>query len=274
MQKILPDMRTGLKDVLIRVLNYIRYVIVARNPSCGRIRSQSILEFVRNTFVDKEFHTDYALIHQERQKLLKKKILIPVSIYGAGPHGYVKTRTLRDVVKRSSVSEKHGRLLYRISKYYKPEVVVELGTSTGLSTLYLALGHPDAQMITIEGNPMLCGIASGIFKAVAQDRIELMNITFEEALSLLDNQPMERALIFIDGNHTYEATRKYFDYFIGRAAEPFMMILHDINWSCEMTRIWNEIKSDPKVKTTIDLYYLGIVCNFKHFMKQNFVLRY
>ncbi|MBN1158176.1 MAG: class I SAM-dependent methyltransferase [Bacteroidales bacterium] len=269
------EMKAVFSDVLFRLRSYGMYRVLARSPSDSDIRSPRISEFTSHTLENKEFHADFGLIRKVREKLMERKIRIPVNAGIADPDGAQnKTRTLRSVVQRASVYEKHGKLLYLISKCFKPSVVIELGTSTGLSTLYLALGHPGTHLITVEADPVLCGIASDVFQAADQNQIDLMNCTFDEALSSLDNRNLDRALIFIDGNHTYEATRKYFEYFMGKATEPFVLIFHDIYWSRQMCRIWNEIKSDPKVKTTIDLYYMGIVCNFRHHNKQNLIIRY
>ena len=264
----------ALWDYIIRIEKYVRYWLICRFPQKGIAQSQFISDVVQQVFRNQEHYTDYDLIHLERRKMLRSKIRLPVNIYGANAAKHAENRTLRDVVRKSSVSGKLGKLLYRMTKYHKPSVIIELGTSTGLSTLYLAMGYPDAEVITIEGNSILYGIASDVFRYLHLEHIKIVNTTFEDGLALFSHDRMKRVLVFIDGDHTYEATRKYFEYFISKAIEPVVMVFHDIYWSRDMNKIWQEIKSDPKVKTTVDLYYLGIVYNFRHLKKQNFVLWY
>ena len=75
----------------------------------------------------------------------KDKTMIPAMTAG----GYVQCGSVREaygsfLCKGSSVSEKYGALLYRISQWFNPEMIVELGTGLGISTLYLATGSPEA----------------------------------------------------------------------------------------------------------------------------------
>lgn len=267
-------MTVNLMDVVFRVKNFVLYLLATRKSSSGVASSPVISEFVQNILNDQTDYADFSRILREKKNMMNTNIRLPVGEFGAARTQFVKKLTLNDIIRGSSISEKHGRLLYRMSRYYKPASIIELGTSTGLSTMYLALGCPAANVVTIEANPILSGIASGTFKRLNLNHLELMNCSFEDALPLLNLDNTGNTMIFIDGNHTYEATRKYFEYFVANTAEPYMLILHDINWSRGMNRIWNEVRSDPKVKTTIDLYYLGIVYNFRHLQKQHVVIRY
>ncbi len=68
-------------------------------------------------------------------------------------------RSISKIAKSSSKSKKIGRLLYRLAKYYQPVNILELGTSLGLSSSYLALGNNDSKIVTIEGCPNISKIA-------------------------------------------------------------------------------------------------------------------
>ena len=60
-----------------------------------------------------------------------------------------------------------------------------------------------------------------------------------------------------------------------RAHEGTILVFDDIYWSREMTRAWTEIKKDPRINLTIDIYRFGIV--FMHrdkLAKEDFTLRY
>jgi hypothetical protein len=80
-------------------------------------------------------------------------------------------------------------------------------------------------------------------------------------------------MLFIDGNHSYEATMRYFE-----LSKPFlnnesMVVFDDIYWSKGMTRAWEQIKADPQVKVSIDLFFVGLVFFRKEQVKENFKLR-
>ncbi|MBK6643902.1 MAG: class I SAM-dependent methyltransferase [Bacteroidetes bacterium] len=60
--------------------------------------------------------------------------------------------------------------------------------------------------------------------------------------------------IFIDGNHTYEATMRYFNWILPKVRAKTMIIFDDINWSAGMQQAWLEIQQHPKVTQSLDFY--------------------
>src|SRR5260221_10833637 len=51
-----------------------------------------------------------------------------------------RQRSVGDITRYAAKPARLGQLLYRIARYYRPARVVELGTSLGFSTAYLAAG--------------------------------------------------------------------------------------------------------------------------------------
>ena len=66
-------------------------------------------------------------------------------------------------------------------------------------------------------------------------------------------------LLYIDGNHTYEATIKYFELALTKKDENTVIIFDDIYWSAGMTKAWQEIKNKKEVLLSIDTFYFGMV---------------
>ena len=70
-----------------------------------------------------------------------------ITDFGAGSHvNDNKTRKIKDVAKNSAKNAKFGKLIYRITQFYKPKNILELGTSLGISTLYLAKANKDTRL--------------------------------------------------------------------------------------------------------------------------------
>jgi hypothetical protein len=40
-----------------------------------------------------------------------------------------------------------------------------------------------------------------------------------------------------------------------------------------MERAWNELKTDPRVTTTMDLYHLGLIFVDSHYLKRHYKIR-
>jgi predicted O-methyltransferase YrrM len=50
--------------------------------------------------------------------------------------------------------------------------------------------------------------------------------------------------VYIDGNHRYEPTMKYFDLLMQYSHEGTILVSDDIHWSLEMTQAWKAIEKD------------------------------
>jgi predicted O-methyltransferase YrrM len=82
-------------------------------------------------------------------------------------------------------------------------------------------------------------------------------------------------LAFIDGNHRKKPTLEYFQKIKEKTNDLSCIIFDDIHWSREMEEAWEEIKKDPQVRVSIDLFFLGIVFFRRAFLeKQDFVIRF
>ena len=182
-------------------------------------------------------------------------------------------RKVSDLVAISSVPSKYGKLLFRMVRYYKPASIVELGTSIGISTVYLAKGETKSKILTIEGNNTLSNFASGLFSIYNLKNIDIQNSDFDEVIDDLSVQFSTPGLVFIDGNHKYEPTMKYYKHFIERMNEG-MIIIDDIYWSAGMRHAWKEIIKETNEYVTIDLYRMGIILIRKLITPGHYIVRF
>jgi hypothetical protein len=68
---------------------------------------------------------------------------------------------------------------------------------------------------------------------------------------------------------------QYFNLLLTKSDEQTILIFDDIHWSSEMEKAWEEIKADPRLSLTIDLFYIGIVFLKKgNKEKENFTIRF
>ena len=75
--------------------------------------------------------------------------------------------------------------------------ILEIGTSLGITTAYLALAIPDAKIITLEGCPELSRKAREHFDRLGIKNIELIEGRFEETLPVaLDRTRKSRPGIY------------------------------------------------------------------------------
>ncbi len=80
-------------------------------------------------------------------------------------------------------------------------------------------------------------------------------------------------MAFIDANHTYEATMRYWQELVRYKGDKSIYVVDDIHYSREMERAWNEIKAREEVSSSMDLGDMGVLFFDKQYMKKHYRLR-
>jgi predicted O-methyltransferase YrrM len=206
-------------------------------------------------------------------KVLKSdKRKINVIDLGAGSINKNKERSIASISRNAATPIKYCSLLNTLIKEYKPSKIIELGTSLGISTAAMALASPDIKVYTIEGSPELASVAKENFKKLELNNIEQLIGPFDEHLPMLLSKISPPFIAFVDGNHRYKPTIKYFEMIAAKSDNQSIIVIDDIHWSEEMGQAWDEICTNPKVTVSIDLYRMGIVFFNKGLLQQRFNL--
>ena len=215
-------------------------------------------------------------IESVRKALLHDERVIAVTDLGAGSKfdGNAGQRKVSDMTRRFAKSPRYGRLLYRIVHHLKPQVMVELGTSVGISAMYQSAANPSAKLYSIEGCPNTGQLARDNFQKAGFQSIEVITGDFADQLPRLLERLGTVDYAYVDGNHTYQATMSYFEMLKKAAGQRTVIVFDDIHWSREMEQAWTEIRKDPDVTITIDFFAVGLVFFNRDFSKQDFVIRY
>lgn len=243
------------------MLNAFKYFLkfYCRATTLYNVHSTFVYEFTDFVFHHTVPPDSWKKLTEVRKRLLRDQTLIPNLDLGAGSrsHQAKKSVSISRVASTAVSGPLKLKWLHNICAFLQPDLVLELGTSLGISAACIA---PCAdRVITIEGNPAIAGIAKGIFNELHLHNIELMIGHFDHVLPpiLEKNKP---GLVYIDGNHTYEATITYFRMLAEPGSnEDLVLVFDDIYWSADMLRAWEEIRNDPRSRLTIDLYHFGLV---------------
>jgi predicted O-methyltransferase YrrM len=255
-----------------QVKKYLQYKLTAKDEHS--IHSPFVFKLYTDVINNPNSYYAFDELNKIREQLLTSQQTIEVVDLGAGSKKMSNTRKIADIAKYSVAQKKYGELLFRLSNYFKPQTVLELGTSLGLSTLYIAQAVPNAHIISVEGCPNTYTFAKQLITSSGVKNIEIINLPFDDAFeTVLKNKKFD--LVYIDGNHTYKATIKYFNELLKSADENAILIFDDIYWTPEMTIAWEEIKVHPAVTLSIDLYKVGLVFFRKeNKQKEHFCLKY
>jgi len=254
---------------------YFKYYVHAANSKGHGMHSPFVYEFITKVMNDFTKYEDYEKVEQLRKQLLVDPAELLIEDMGAGSSVTSSNkRTIASIAKNAAKPKKFGQLLYRMAKFYRPQTILELGTSLGITSSYLALGNPSAKVVTMEGAAAIADKALENFQQLDIQNIELVRGNFDATLARVLNENQSIDLAFIDGNHRQEPTERYFRQLLPHIHNDTLLIFDDIHWSKGMEAAWKNIVQHEAVSCDIDLFYIGIVSFRKEFKeKQSFSVR-
>ncbi|HUC81712.1 MAG TPA: class I SAM-dependent methyltransferase [Flavisolibacter sp.] len=240
------------------------------------MHSPFVFQFILHVLNNQSGYPPPTAIEALREGLKKDKRLLTIEDLGAGSRvSATKQRSVQQLAKAALKPPKYAQLLYRLAKHYNSKTIVELGTSLGVTTSYLATANPQATITTIEGSKAVAEVAAQNFAKLNLKNIQLLQGNFDDVLSSVINQHSSIDLAYIDGNHRYQPTVNYFHQFLPKLHNYSILVFDDIHWSAEMEQAWEEIKQHPSVQCTVDIFFLGFVFFRSEFkVKQHFSIRF
>jgi predicted O-methyltransferase YrrM len=223
------------------------------------LQSPFVYDFYENVFQVAKAHNAEDPIESLRASLSESMKEIPTFTLGApSRHGTETKKTIRDLVKKGGTSPFGCRLLELVIRQYKCKTIYELGTSLGLTTLYLS--RPEqTRVYTFEGNAALLSVAEENFSKFKRNNIQIISGNIDDTLPETLAQTDVPDLVYIDANHRMEPTLRYVHQFLKTGAEHMIIVLDDIYWSPEMTQAWNILLREKAVQVSLDLYSMGIL---------------
>jgi predicted O-methyltransferase YrrM len=238
------------------------------------IHSPFMYRFIREVLEGPTGKEKFEHIEGYRREMYKDSSPIMETDPGAGSFNPTKQSCIGKKALSSSLNKSSGRLLYRIAMDVKPEICLELGTSVGLGSMYLAMGAPGTEIITIEGNTDLAKAAGTNSKRLGFSNITVINGLFAEHLDKLKAGGSKRMVVWLDGDHRGEALLENLNKILDFAAPGSVIIVDDIRWSSSMHRGWKKIVSDPRIPVSLDLWKMGILFLFSGLQKQHYLVKF
>ncbi len=250
------------------------YVLKARHYNGFGIHSPFVFYLVRELIYERTPFTAFSKISAARKSLKQNKRTVNVETPGAPSVKAGATKKIKKLVSENSIPDKYGRLMFRLANHFEARNLLEIGTGTGISTLYLALHDSRASVVTIEGNRQLSILAKGLFEIVGVNNIILITGLFSEEIPEVLSDKEKLDFVFFDGDHRFDSTLEYFEMCLSKVHNDTIFVFDDIHWSPEMEKAWEAIVKHPLVKVSLDLFRIGIVFFRKECVKQHYVVMY
>ena len=123
----------------------------------------------------------------------------------------------------------------------------------------------DLKVTTFEGCTSQCEIACRSFTRYNYENIDLVKGNIDETLPEYVKTSPLIDMIFFDANHTYQSTLTYFNLTSDKLSDKAILIIDDIYWSKEMTKVWQELKRQFSEALCIDTHQCGIIIKNEEF---------
>jgi len=250
---------------------YILHFLLARNTRGFGVHSPFMFQFTRFVLCERNSYYIFEEIELLRKRLKGDYRLLNIKDFGTGKDRRMK---VADITRCSLKPAKEGQLLFRISNYIKAQHILELGTSLGITTAYLASPSSDIKCVSLEGCPEIAEVARENFEKLGLKNIEVVVGNIDITLKQVVNKYTQLDLIFIDANHRSEAVLNYFEQCMSKVHKDTVVVIDDIYWSADMERAWLSIQNHPRVSSTIDLFRFGIVFFNPDLNRKHYLMRY
>ncbi|RMG27766.1 MAG: class I SAM-dependent methyltransferase [Bacteroidetes bacterium] len=253
----------------MKAFSFLRHLW--RAQSSYRLHSPFVFDFYRQVLRGKASAVG-AQIEALRRELARSGKLLAFEDLGAGSSGSgggMVQRRLGQLARTSARRRAEGEFLHRLCRHYQPRTCLELGTNLGISMLYQLSALHNSRFISLEGAEPLLQLAREHARRFGLQP-ELVAGDFDHSLDQLDLHTLQPDYAFIDGNHRYEPTLRYFHRLLPAMADGSIMVFDDIYWSAGMARAWKAICAHPQVSVSIDLFSLGVCFIRRKQAKQHF----
>ena len=258
-------------NLFFQIKSFLKYRFKSRHRKGFGIHSPFVFHLLNYVIFEKNPFYAYTQIEKVRKSLLKDGTIVELTDFGTGNKS---ESSVANIATKSLESAKFGQLLFRLVNFFQPQNILELGTSLGVSTMYLAKPSSTAKVVTMEGSRSLCDIAERNFKNADVDNVEVVCGNIDKNLKDVIDKFPQLDFVYFDANHTREATLRYFEICLQKTHKETVFVFDDIHYSAEMDSAWNEIKKRDNVRLSIDLYHFGLVFFNTDLPKQDYIVAF
>ena len=236
---------------------WARHQLLAKGPH--GIHSPFVFDLVSKIAIpERNFHA-FAAIESQRNRLLEDHQVLEYLDPGAGSRFGRETRTVRQLARHSLQTPQICRFLFQFVEHMKYASALELGTSMGITSAYLAAVGKHMRVVTIEGAPPVAHTAQRVWQNLNLDNITSIVALFDQAIPDVVLTYPSFDLVYIDGHHLKEPTLENFNKLWPLVSSRGCLIVDDIYWSKSMTEAWQLICLNSDATLILDFFRFGMV---------------
>jgi len=258
-------------DSWFETLAWCKHAVKASGPH--GVHSPFVYRLITHDLRKRNLFPVQQQIEACRKHLKQSADVVEVNDLGAGSRvNKHARRSVASIAKSALQPASHAQVMATLARHSQSCYILELGTSLGLTSAYLALSSSEVHVVTIEGAPAIAKRAAESWQTIGLNNVELVTASFDEALPGVLAKMTRVDFVLIDGNHRYEPTMRYINQLLSVVHEETVIVLDDIHWSEEMERAWNECAALAEVSLSLDFFDFGVLYFKKGRRKEHFRL--
>lgn len=233
------------------------------------VHSPFVFNLITKVIEERKPYYCFYDIELERMKLLDRHD--PAEGCDGNNRTKPPVRTVAELANREAFPKKKGELLFRLVHYFGSKRIVQVGTGTGISTLYLTSCATGLKCIALESRPEYARIASRLLEKHAANPVDIRVGEYKESAGPAWEEMGKVDFVFF---HTPEEenNRALFREAVKHVHAGTIFVIDGIRRNKEMRVFWREVCRHPAVTVTADLYSAGIIFFNPKLYKRNYIV--
>ena len=198
---------------------------------------------------------DYEEIRRLRRTYMPKKRLVPGRIYRKGP------------------SLKRLFLLFRLVNFFNPAQILELNNRGGVVTVILSMIRKEAHVVSLCGDDRKAELAAEVLQKENATNVTLQTGDFATLLHAMP-ESYQADFVVINNGLLLSDVDALFAALLPRMHSGTVVFLEKIHSDPQMHKLWRRFRLLPEVRTSMDLYEVGLVVFDDKRFKQHFIVSF
>lgn len=173
--------------------------------------------------------------------------------------------------RQKKIERKKATLLFRLVNRFHPKTILEIGTSWGISSLYLNASHSDVSQVCIEQDDVIADVAGRILK---QTDIQIISGNFGSLpVKVFEKlKPIEFVLIHASRNDVL--VEKVFGQVAPFLYSEAVVVIDGIRKNDARQQEWKRLSNFTGVTVSMDLYDIGLLFFSPRLNKQHYIVSF
>jgi len=261
-----------LPQLFFRAFSHLKYFLSAIDDHS--IQAPIAFQFYNDVFKHHMGNEAFETVGQIREYYTKSRTTFAYSTDGKSSSLSTQNKgKVKAIARWGSSPRQQTKLLCSLAFLLEKGTILELGTSLGIGTCSLALPNPSNHVYSFESNLDVVQIAKGTFEKWGVKNVEIVVGNIDDTLpAFLEDMPDPIDIVYIDANHTYGATVRYFELLWPRIKPDGAIIIDDIRWSKDMWKAWAFITSKSDMALSFDYGKCGLIVKKETNRRQHYII--